>query len=80
MAVGLAEAGNAIIYRSVPWAHSIFSLKSRSFPKGAVPAHLMGYLFTTEPRTCASETARLSGSARVHGMNACISKMRKGRR
>lgn len=78
--ITLSEAGNAIVYRSVPWAHTIFSLKSQSFPKGAVPAHLMGYLFTTEPRSCAAETAKLSGSARVRAMNSCISKLRKGRR
>jgi len=78
----LAEAGNAIVYRSVPWAHTIVSLKTQSFPKGAVPKHLMAFLFKKggDPATCARETADLSGSARVRSMNACISRLKgKGR-
>lgn len=75
----LAEAGNAIIYRSVPWAHSITSLKTQSFPKGAVPRHLMQYLFKKggDPATCARETMGMAGSTRVRGMNACISRLLK---
>lgn len=80
MAVGLSDAGQAIVYKSVPWAHSIFSLKKRSFPKGAIPAHLRAYLFSGEPRQCASETARLRGAARIYAMNSCISRAKGGRR
>jgi len=75
----LAEAGNAIVYRSVPWAHTIVSLKTQSFPKGAVPSHLTGYLFKPGgvPATCARETSEMSGAARVRAMNSCVSKSLK---
>jgi len=78
----LTNAGNAILYNSVPWSHRIVSLKTQSFPKGAVPAHLLGYLFEKggDPATCARETADKSGAARVISMNACISRLRKRRR
>lgn len=33
----LTNAGNAILYNSVPWSHRLVSLKTQSFPKGAVP-------------------------------------------
>ena len=75
MAVSLLAAGNAILYNSVPWSHRLVSLKTRSFPKGAVPAHLKQYLFSKGgvPATCARETANKSGAARVHAMNSCVS-------
>jgi len=75
----LTEAGNAIVYRSVPWARTITSLKTQSFPKGAVPPHLMGYLFKPggDPATCARETQALAGASRVRAMNSCISRLRK---
>lgn len=82
MAVGLNEAGNAIVYRSVPWAGSPFSLKIRSFPKGSVPAHLTQYLFAAGgvPAACARETAGKAGSSRVHAMNSCVSRsLKRGR-
>jgi len=77
--IALTEAGNAIIYQSVPWAHHITSLKTQSFPKGAVPKHLMAYLFKTggDPATCARETIGLAGANRVRSMNACISRLKK---
>jgi len=79
MAVGLLQAGNAIIYNSVPWSRRLISLKVRSFPKGAVPSHLLQFLFKKggDPATCARETADKSGAARVQGMNACISRLLK---
>lgn len=78
----LTNAGNAILYNSVPWSHRLVSLKSQSFPKGAVPGHLMGYLFSKGgiPATCARETANKSGAARVQSMNACVSVALKGHR
>jgi len=78
----LTNAGNAILYNSVPWSHRLVSLKTESFPKGAVPSHLMPYLFTKGgvPASCARETADKSGAARVLSMNACVSKTLKGRR
>ena len=78
----LTNAGNAIVYPSVPWSHRLFSLKTQSFPKGSVPAHLMGYLFKKggDPATCARETADKSGAARVISMNACISALRRRRK
>lgn len=81
MAVSLLQAGNAILYNSVPWSRRLVSLKTRSFPKGSVPAHLLGYLFKAggDPATCARETADKSGAARVQGMNACISRLLKKR-
>ena len=81
MAVSLLQAGNAILYNSVPWSRRLVSLKTRSFPKGSVPTHLMQYLFKKggDPATCARETADKSGAARVQGMNACISKLLKRR-
>ena len=77
----LAEAGNAIIYPSVPWSRRLISLKTQSFPKGAVPTHLIGFLFKKGgvPAECARETADKSGAARVLAMNACVS-VRKKRR
>jgi len=82
VAVSLLEAGNAILYNAVPWSRRLVSLKTRSFPKGSVPAHLMGYLFEKggDPATCARETADKSGSSRVHAMNSCISRLRKRRK
>ena len=78
----LTNAGNAIVYPSVPWSRRLFSLKTQSFPKGAVPPHLMGFLFKKggAPATCAKETAGKSGAARVIGMNACISALLGGKR
>lgn len=81
MAVSLLQAGNAILYTSVPWSKRLVSLKVRSFPKGAIPAHLMSFLFAKggDPATCARETIGSAGAARVHKMNACISRLRKRR-
>ena len=78
----LTEAGNAIVYQSVPWAKHIVSLKTQSFPKGAVPEHLSGFLFTKggDPATCARETINTAGASRVRGMNSCISRLRKHKR
>jgi len=73
--ISLTEAGNAIVYPAVPWSKRLFSLKTRSFPKGSVPRHLLQYLFKKGgvPATCARETADKAGAARVHAMNACVS-------
>ena len=81
MAVGLLQAGNAILYNSVPWSKRLVSLKVRSFPKGAVPAHLMSFLFAKggDPATCARETIGKAGATRVHAMNSCISRLKKRR-
>ena len=81
MAVSLLQAGNAILYNSVPWSKRLVSLKTRSFPKGAVPGHLMSYLFAKggDPATCARETINKSGATRVHAMNSCISRLKKRR-
>jgi len=75
----LSAAGSAIVYPAVPWSKRLFSLKSQSFPKGSVPRHLLQYLFKKggDPATCAKETAGKSGTARVLGMNACISRLKK---
>jgi hypothetical protein len=82
MAVALTNAGNAIVYSAVPWSHRLFSLKTRSFPKGAVPSHLMSYLFTRGgvPAKCAQETQGKAGAARIHSMNSCVSMaLKRGR-
>jgi hypothetical protein len=78
----LTNAGNAILYNSVPWSHRLVSLKTESFPKGAVPSHLMPYLFKPGgvPAECARKTADKSGAARVTSMNACVSAALKGHR
>jgi len=78
----LTNAGNAILYNSVPWSHRLVSLKTESFPKGAVPSHLVGSLFQKGgvPAQCARETQAKSGAARVISMNACVSVALKGRR
>ena len=75
MAISLSQAGEAIIYPSVPWSHRLFSLKIRSFPKGSVPKHLAAFLFKKGgvPAKCAAETKDKSGAARVHAMNSCVS-------
>ena len=77
--IALTQAGEAIVYPAVPWSKRLFSLKTRSFPKGAVPRHLLQFLFKKggDPATCASETRDKSGAARVVSMNACISRLRK---
>ncbi|GAI25257.1 unnamed protein product, partial [marine sediment metagenome] len=53
--ITLSQAGEAIVYPAVPWSKRLFSLKTRSFPKGSVPRHLMGFLFKKGgvPATCA---------------------------
>ena len=73
--IPLSAAGNAIAYPAVPWSKRLFSLKTRSFPKGSVPRHLVQYLFSKGgvPASCARETADKSGAARVHAMNSCVS-------
>lgn len=78
----LTNAGKAIVYPSVPWSHRLFSLKTQSFPKGAVPAHLLSYLFEKggDPATCARETMGKAGAIRVIAMNACVSRLRKRRK
>ena len=75
MAVSLNNAGNAILYSAVPWSHKLISMKIRSFPAGAVPAHLRSYLFQRGgvPAKCAQETADKSGASRVQSMNSCVS-------
>jgi len=75
----LTQAGSAIVYPSVPWSRRLFSLKTQSFPKGAVPRHLMAHLFKAggDPATCARETVGKAGATRVLAMNACISRLRK---
>jgi len=77
--IPLSAAGNAIVYPSVPWSRRLFSLKTQSFPKGAVPRHLLSYLFVKggDPATCARETIGKAGATRVRAMNACISKLKK---
>jgi len=80
--ITLAQAGEAIVYPAVPWSKRLFSLKIRSFPKGAVPRHLLGFLFKKGgvPASCAKETAAKSGAARVVAMNACVSAaLKKGK-
>jgi len=73
--IALSQAGEAIVYPAVPWSKRLFSLKTRSFPKGSVPRHLAPFLFKKGgvPATCARETADKSGAARVHAMNSCVS-------
>jgi len=71
----LTNAGRAILYSSVPWSHKLVSLKTSSFPKGAVPKHLAPYLFKKGgvPASCARDTAGKAGAARVLAMNSCVS-------
>ncbi|KKN37287.1 hypothetical protein LCGC14_0765250 [marine sediment metagenome] len=73
--ISLSQAGEAIVYPSVPWSKRLFSLKIRSFPKGSTPRHLVPFLFKKGgvPSSCARETADKSGAARVHAMNSCVS-------
>jgi len=73
--ITLAQAGEAIVYPAVPWSKRLFSLKTRSFPKGSVPRHLAPFLFKKGgvPATCARETADKAGAARIHSMNSCVS-------
>jgi len=80
--IPLAAAGNAILYSSVPWSRKLVSMKTQSFPKGAVPAHLRSYLFQRGgiPAKCAQETANKSGANRVHSMNSCVSSALGGKR
>ena len=77
--IPLTNAGQAILYPSVPWSKRLVSLKTASFPKGSVPTHLLGYLFEKggDPATCARETSDKRGPARVFAMNSCISRLRK---
>jgi hypothetical protein len=81
VAVSLLQAGDAILYNSVPWSRRLVSLKIRSFPKGSVPKHLLSFLFKAggAPATCARETADKSGASRIHAMNACVSRQLRKR-
>jgi len=73
--ITLSQAGEAIVYPAVPWSKRLFSLKTRSFPKGSVPRHLAPFLFKKGgvPATCARETADKAGAARIAAMNSCVS-------
>jgi len=73
--ISLTQAGEAIVYPAVPWSKRLFSLKTRSFPKGSVPRHLVQFLFKKGgvPASCARETEGKAGAARVHAMNSCVS-------
>ncbi|GAH90131.1 unnamed protein product [marine sediment metagenome] len=73
--ITLAQAGEAIVYPAVPWSKRLFSLKTRSFPKGSVPRHLVPFLFKKGgvPASCARETEDKAGATRIHAMNACVS-------
>jgi len=77
--IPLTQAGNAILYNAVPWSKRLISLKTQSFPKGAVPRHLLGFLFKAggDPATCARETIGKAGATRVRAMNSCISRLLK---
>lgn len=77
----LTNAGNAILYNSVPWSHRLVSMKSESFPKGSVPRHLIQFLFKKGgvPATCAQQTRDKAGASRVQAMNACVSMALKKR-
>ena len=74
-------AGNAYISKGPPWAKRFGGLRlgRLGYAPGTLPPHLVPYLFTTEPRQCATETAKLSGTNRVLAMNVCIARV-KGRR
>ena len=78
----LTNAGNAILYNSVPWSHRLVSIKTESFPKGQVPNHLRQYLFQKGgvPADCSRQTAGKSGAARVIAMNSCVSAALGGRK
>ena len=79
--VSVREAGEAILYQSVPWAKAPISMKKASFPKGSVPKHLAPYLFKKGgiPAICAEETKNLSGASRIRAMNACVSAKKLGK-
>lgn len=74
--IRLSEVSDAIAYNPVPWSRKFPTIKTASFPKGAIPPHLREYLFKKGgiPAKCAAETADLAGAARVTAMNACVSR------
>ncbi len=63
-----------IAHPSVEWSKKLLTIKRQSFPKGATPPHLIGYIFKKDgiPRECADRTNGLSGEARVRAMNSCV--------
>ena len=75
--------GNAYVSKGPPWAKKGGGVRMGrlGFPPGTLPSHLTSYLFKKGgiPAACASETAHLSGAARVQAMNVCIARKVKGR-
>ena len=76
--------GGIIVYKSVPWARrgkALLSIKMASFPKGAVPAHLVSYVdrFKSAVANCRAKIVKGRGAATVQGFNACLSAALGGR-
>jgi len=70
--------GGIIVYKSVPWAKrgkALLSIKMASFPKGAVPPHLIPYVdrFISAVGQCRPKIVKGRGAATVQGFNACLS-------
>lgn len=78
--IPLNEMGNAIAYKSVPWANSQISIKRQSFPKGETPPHLRPFTddLAQAARQCATQTEGLRGADRVRAMNGCVSQQLGG--
>jgi hypothetical protein len=75
--------GGIIVYKSVPWAKrgkALLSIKTQSFPKGAVPPHLVPYVerFKSAVAECRGKIVKGRGSATVQGFNACLSARLRG--
>ena len=74
--------GNAYVSKGPPWGRRGGGLRlgRLGYAPGTLPPQLEPYLFTTEPRQCATETAKLSGASRVMAMNVCIARVKRGRK
>jgi hypothetical protein len=71
----ISEAGNVIVKKN-PWEKGLFYIARRSFPVGAVPAHLTGYTnaFTAAAKECSSTVRGMpAGKEKIRAMRGCMS-------
>jgi len=73
--IPLSDINRAIGTTPVPWAKKSIVLKRASFPKGAIPPHLVPYTerFKSAVAECKGKIKKGQGAATVQGFNACIS-------
>lgn len=73
--IPLKDVARAIATSPVPWAKKVLVIKRASFPKGAIPPHLVSYTekFKSAVAACRGSIKKGQGAATVQGFNACVS-------